>query len=478
MLTIQDPPSTPKLIRRNENAKYAFRPGEKPHDLDTERAVLSGIILANDVLVDVQESLKAKDFFLPAHQDIFSAIQKLHFANIPIDLTTLSAKLREEGNLEKIGGLTYLSELLSVPSSSLHATEYAKIVNDLAARRSILEAAQNCIGLALSTGDTRTIASQVEKVIFAATQAKQSNSMVKLGDMLPIMMEEYERRADNQGQSIGVNTGFKDLDRMMAGFRPGQFIVLAARPGVGKTSLACNIMYHSAIKEGHNVLFFSLEMSRNEVIDRMISFVSGVDASKLRTGNLSSDDFQELFHAAEQLGGSSIFIDDRSMVTPHDILGQARRLTSQLNVQKEKSKVDFIIVDYIQIMSAGGGYENRAREVAAITGGLKAIAKEMGVPVLALSQLNRDGSKRTGESKLPQLSDLRDSGAIEADADAVLFIHREQGSNTDSRAPSEAEIIIAKQRSGPTGTIKLTWLGHLTRFADFVDSGQFGGEQY
>jgi replicative DNA helicase len=231
-------------------------------------------------------------------------------------------------------------------------------------------------------------------------------------------------------------------------------------------------MYHISVKQGKNVLFFSLEMNRMEVLERLFAQAAGVDSSKLRSGNLQAKDFNDLCFASEKLEKAPFWVDDRSILTPYDVLAQANRLRSNLNITNPGQKIDLIVVDYIQIMKSGSNYENRSLEVASITGGLKAIAKELGVPVVALSQLNRDGSKRAGtsESKKPQLSDLKDSGSIEADADVVMFIHREQGSETDSRAPAPAEIIVAKQRGGPTGTIPVVWLGHLTQFSDAIDS--------
>jgi replicative DNA helicase len=466
--------SVTRAYRRRDGAQeLAFQPGEKPHDLETERAVLAGIFRSSEVFSEVQNHIKVDDFFLPAHQDIFNSMLKLSLKNIPIDLQTAAGYLREQGTLDRCGGAAYLSQITLTPSTSFHAIEYAKIVADLSWRRRLLDAAEMCRSYALKPGDTRDIASEIEKRVFGATQEKKSTKLIKIGDLLSDAIKEFERRADNQGVAFsGVTTGLKDLDECLSGFRPGQLIVLAAGPGTGKTSLAANIMHHAAVKSKKNVLFFSLEMTQEEVVERILAFSANIDATRLRNGSLSPKDFNELFFAADELGTAPMFIDDRSVLTPYDVLAQTRKLSSVLNMQREGAQVDLIVVDYIQIMKSGVNNENRALEVAAITGGLKSIAKEMKVPVLALSQLNRDRAKRTGtESKRPQLSDLKDSGAIEADADVVLFIHREQGPDSDSRAPSEAEIIVAKQRSGPTGIVKVTWLGHLTKFTDYINAG-------
>jgi replicative DNA helicase len=355
----------------------------------------------------------------------------------------------------------------------MHAVEYSRIIKDLSWRRKLLEASEFCRAAALKTGDTRDIASEIEKRIFNATQEKKTVKLSRLGDLLPEAIRALELRADNKGMiTAGVQSGLRDLDQQINGMRPGQLIVLAAGPGTGKTSLAANVMYHAAVKQRKNVLFFSLEMTQEEVVERILASAARIDSGKLRSGNLSAKDFNELFYAADAIGSAPMYIDDRSVCTPYDVLAQARKLISTMNLTTPGAGIDLIVVDYIQIMKSGANVENRALEVAAITGGLKAIAKDLKVPVLALSQLNRDRAKRTGaDSKRPQLSDLKDSGAIEADADVVLFIHREQGPETDSRAPSEAEIIVAKQRSGPTGIVKVTWLGHLTSFADYINPG-------
>ncbi len=456
-------------VRRREFSTQAFNPGDKPHDLNTERAVLAGIFISNEAFLEIQNTLRPDHFFLPAHQEVFSAMVQLNFKNVPIDLTTVAGYLREQGKLDLIGGPAYLSQIATVPSTSYHAVEYSRIVADLAWRRRILEAAEFCRSAALKAGDTREIASEIEKNIFSATQEKKSTAMQRIGDLLPDAIKEFERRADNKGvPDSAVMTGLNDLDETLSGLRPGQLLVLAARPGMGKTSLAANIMCHAAMKAKKNVLFFSLEMTQNEVVERIMASTAGIDLTKLRNGNLSPKDFNDLFYAADEIGAAPLFIDDRSVLSPYDVLAQARKLNSSLNLSAPGTKVDLIVCDYIQIMKSGASFENRALEVAAITGGLKAIAKDLKVPVLALSQLNREGAKRPGESKRPQLSDLRDSGAIEADADVVLFIHREQGPDQDSRAPAEAEIIVAKQRSGPTRAVKVTWLGHLTQFSNFA----------
>jgi replicative DNA helicase len=467
--------SNTSRFRRKDATTLAFAPGERPHDIQVEMAVLAGIVLHPEVLNDIQSKIRATDFYLPAHQDIFECMQNLAFKNRPIDLTTVMSGLKESGKLDGIGGASYLAKIADTPSTSAHALEYAQIVADLSWRRRLLDAADMCRSAALKAGDTRDIASEIEKSIFDATQERKTQQLVKVGDLLTSVIEDFERRKDNQGipDPNIVMTGLSDLDEKLMGFRPGQLLVLAAGPGTGKTALAVNIMHHAAVKQKKNILFFSLEMTRTEIVERMMSFASGVDASKLRSGNLSPDNFNDLYFAADELATAPIFIDDRSLITPYDVLAAARKLVASERISNPKFKLDLIVCDYIQIMKSGSLTENRAVEVAAITGGLKAIAKEMEVPVLALSQLNRNRSKNAGPSEnsaRPQLSDLRDSGAIEQDADVVMFIHRQMGPDQDSRAPAEAEIIVAKHRAGPTGSVKVTWLGHLTRYCDYVSS--------
>jgi replicative DNA helicase len=451
--------------RRDNTPALAFAPGEKPHDFQREKAVLCGVFLSQDAFVEIQNIIHQQDFYLPAHQEIFGAMVALTNKNTPIDINTVQSWLQDMGKLELIGGPAYLSEILNTPATSAHAIEYARILSDLSSRRNVAEALDIGRSLILQGGEIRDIVSEVERIVMSATQAKRTTTIAKIGSLLEDAVAEIGRRADNKDAApVGVLTGLTDLDEALSGMRPAQLIVLAARPGMGKTSLSCNIMTDAALKQGKNVLFFSLEMSQAEVVERMISAESGVDASKIRSGHLSPDDFSAIFQAAEDMMAANLFIDDRSSVSPYDVLAQARKLNTQLRLEN-RGALDLIVVDYIQIMKSGGQVENRALEVAAITGGLKAIAKEIKVPVVALSQLNRESSKRP-DSK-PQLSDLKDSGSIEADADVVIFIHREKpGPESDSRAPAEAQMIIAKQRSGPTMDVKVTWLGHLTRFAN------------
>ena len=448
----------------------AFKIGDRPHDIECEKALLASILLSNDCLLEIQNFFEKSHLFLPAHQSIFEAMQTLSFKGIPVELTTLANYLKEHGLLDRVGGAEYLAQISQSPATSMHAAEYARFLSDLGWRRKLIEAGEHCRGLALKAGETSEIAAEIEKTVFDATQEKKSSSVDKIGNLLSQTLKEIEFRSDNQGaMDVGCKTGLRDLDECLLGLRPGQLVVLAARPGMGKTSLASNMMVHAAMKQRKAVLFMSLEMTKEEVCERMISFVSGVDLHKIKTGKLNPEDFEELFYAAEQCEEAPLYVDDRSIVTPYDVLAQARKIKSLLQMEKKGIELGLVVVDYIQIMKSGSSFhENRSIEVAAITGGLKMIAKDLKVPVLALSQLNREVARRGVEIKKPQLSDLKDSGAIEADADVVMFIHREQGPENDSRAPSEAEIIIAKHRAGPTKGVKVTWLGHLTKFSDHI----------
>jgi len=456
-----------KAFRRRDQPELAFQPGEKPHSLQVEQAVLAGILLSNEVLNEIEAILRGDDFFLPAHREIYEGMRALGFKGTPIDLTTLASHLRETGKLDFVGGVSYLGQIFNVPSSSQHAMNYAQTVADLSWRRRILDVAEECRVAALQAGDTREIATQVERKVFTATQERKTTQLTSLADILHSVVPDLEKRKDREVEE-GCQTGIIDLDQQITSLRPGQLVVVAARPGMGKTSLAANIMVHAAKRQKKNVLFFSLEMTREEVVERVIGAEAHIESYKLRTGNLSDSDFKKIWVIADELQTASLYIDDRSVVTPFDVLAQARKLNAQLNLETPGAKLDLIVVDYIQIMKAGANAENRALEVAAITGGLKTIAKDLRVPVVALSQLNRESTKRPDAR--PQLSDLKDSGAIEADADVVMFIHRVQGPDTDSRAPQEAEIIVAKQRSGPTGAVKVMWLGALTTFSNYTNA--------
>lgn len=450
-----------KRFRRNDAPEMAFNPGEKPHSVQVEQAVLAGILLSNEVLNEIESLLQGSDFFLPAHREIYEGMRALGFKGTPIDLTTLASHLRETGKLDFVGGPSYLGQIFSVPSSSQHAVNYAQTVADLSWRRRLQEVGQDMLMAALQAGDTREIAGQIEKKVFSATQERKTTTLMSLADVLHNVVPDFEKRKDRDLDE-GCKTGLFELDDVITSLRPGQLVVVAARPGMGKTSLAANIMVHAAKVQRKNVLFFSLEMTREEVVERIISSEAAIESIKLRTGNLSDSDFKKIWVAADELQNAPLYIDDRSVVTPFDVLAQARKLNAQIHLETPGRGLDLIVVDYIQIMKGGGNAESRALEVAAITGGLKVIAKDLRVPVVALSQLNRESTKRPDAR--PQLSDLKDSGAIEADADVVMFIHRVQGPDTDARGLQEAEIIVSKQRSGPTGIVKVAWHGKLTTF--------------
>lgn len=453
----------------NDRHAMAFKIGDRPHDLDTEKALLASILLSNDCLLEIQGTFQKEMLFIPSHQAIFEGMQQLAFKGIPVELTTLANYLKEHGLLDRVGGVEYLAEISQSPATALHAMEYAKFLKDLAWRRKLIEAGELCRGLALKAGETQNIASEIEKTIFEATQEKKNSTMERIGPLLAQTYKDLEYRSDNKGaMDFGSKTGLKDVDECLLGMRPGQLIVLAARPGMGKTSLASNVMVNVALKQQKAVLFMSLEMTKEEVAERMISFVANVDMEKLKKGDLNGEDFEEISFAIDKCENAPLFVDDRSVITPFDVMAEARKVKSILQMEGKGIELGLVVVDYIQIMKSGGFAENRSLEVGQITGGLKTIAKELKVPVMALSQLNREVAKRGTDIKRPQLSDLKDSGSIEADADVVMFIHREQGPDTDSRAPSEAEIIVAKNRAGPTKTVKVTWLGHLTKFSDAI----------
>jgi replicative DNA helicase len=323
----------------------------------------------------------------------------------------------------------------------------------------------------------KDLVNEVERIVFAATQERASSNVASLHEVLQLTVDEIDRRAQRAGdEPEGVLTGLPDLDRKVFAFGPGQLVIIAARPGQGKTSLAGNVIANAVSKQGKTVLFFSLEMLRTEIGTRLLAAEAMVDFSKIRrSDNLSTQEWDAIYQGAERLqSGGDLFIDDRSALTPYDIVSTARKLDTVLRAQG-KRPLDMIVVDYIQIMRSGQSAESKAVEVGQISGALKSIAKDFKIPVVALAQLNREGARQGTEGR-PQLIHLKDSGSIEQDADLVLLIHRNQSDQTDSRAATEAEIIVAKNRNGETGPVSVMWLGHLTSFTSAVRAGSYAAD--
>ena len=439
-----------------------------PHSIEAESSVLGGLLLDNGAWDRVGDVLIDSDFYRYEHRLVYAAVGKLVGESKPADVITVHEELQRQGKGEEIGGLAYLNALAQYVPSAGNIRRYAEIVRERSILRQLVSASDDIATNAFNPKGraVATILDEAEGKIF---KIGEQSSRMKQGfqgmDSLVVqLLDRVQEMADNPNDVTGVPTGFYDLDRMTAGLQPGDLVVLAARPSMGKTAFAINIAEHVALNEGLPVAVFSMEMGAAQLAVRIVGSIGRIDQGHLRTGKLTDEEWPRLTEAIERLRNVSLHIDETPGLTPSELRANARRLARQCG------KLGLIVVDYLQLMSGSSSDgENRATELGEISRGLKALAKELQCPVIALSQLNRSVEQRT--DKRPMMSDLRESGAIEQDADIIMFIYRDDYYNKDSREPGVAEIIIGKQRNGPTGTVKLTFLKPLTRFENMA----FGG---
>jgi replicative DNA helicase len=431
-----------------------------PQNLEAESSVLGGILLENDAVNVVLELLRAEDFYRESHRKIFRAMIELSNRNEPVDVITLSECLTGRGELEAVGGSAYLASLNDFVPTAANISYYARIVREKSILRHLINAATEVATKGYEGRDNvEELLDSAEKVIFDITEQRIKSSFVKIGDMMKDSIKMVEKLFERKTMITGVPTGFKDLDTKTAGLQPSDLIIVAARPGMGKTAFSLNVASHAAFS-GYGVAVFSLEMAKEQLALRLLCSEARVDNSKVRTGYLSDRDFPKLATAAGKLHDALIYIDDTPAISILELRAKARRLA-----RDRDKKLGLIIVDYLQLMRGTGTAQNREQEISEISRSLKALAKELSVPVLAISQLNRRVEDRN--DKTPQLSDLRESGAIEQDADVIAFIYREAAYNAKSD-DNTATITIAKQRNGPTGELNLTFLREFTRFEDYT----------
>lgn len=430
-----------------------------PHNIDAEMSLLGAILIDEEVLTDVTDKVSAEDFYEKRHQLIYSAILRLYEVHRPVDLLTLSDELEKKDALETVGGSSYLSELTNYVPTAANASTYAELVAQRAVRRRLIKASTDIAELAYQDDtNTQEILEQAEAEIFSVSDTSLKQDLVSLEQILTESFDRMEELHRDRGKLRGVRTGWRDLDNMTAGLQRSDLIIIAARPAMGKTTLVTNLAYNVASKERQAVLFFSLEMSKEQLVDRMLADASGVDAWNIRTGNLSDDDFEKLSTAMGDMAEAPIYIDDTPGLTVLEMRTKSRR-------QAHIAPLGLIIVDYLQLMQgrSRGGETNRVQEVSEISRGLKLIARELNVPVIALSQLSRSVESRN--PPIPQLSDLRESGSIEQDADIVQFIYRPGYYNPDdAELQNITELHIAKHRNGPTGKIELFFHPERLRF--------------
>lgn len=427
-----------------------------PQNIEAEQAVLGAILRDADALITAMERISHEDFYRPTHQRIFETMVELSDENEPIDLITLTARLKNKGALEEIGGVRYLSELAGAVPTAANIDYYAAIVEEKSMLRRLIRAATQIVtsGFA-SSDDVSTLLSDAEQRIFEISQRRNSNGFTSIRDVLMEVFERIEFLYSHKGGATGIPSGFPDLDKMTSGFQRSDLIIVAARPSVGKTAFALNIAQNVGVRAKETVAIFSLEMGAAQLVQRMICAEANVDAGRLRTGHLEPEDWEKLTMAIGALSESQIYIDDSASVTVADIRAKCRRL-------KQERGLGMILIDYLQLIHGRGRGDNRQQEVSEISRTLKQIARELNVPVIALSQLSRGVEQR--QDKRPMLSDLRESGSIEQDADIVAFLYRDDYYDKESEKKDTIEIIIAKQRNGPVGTVELAFLKNFNKF--------------
>ena len=428
-----------------------------PHNLEAEKAVLGAVLIhSTQINLAVELGIASQDFYRHAHQQIFDKMVSLSERNEVIDLVTLKEELNRAGNLNEVGGPAYIAALVDGVPKSTNVEYYAKIVKEKAILRSLIGSANKILSTAYQAeADSDEQLDRAEQSIFEIADQRLKGGFVKLHELLPGGVETIEKLQEHKDFLTGVPTGFTELDRLTSGFQPSDLVIVAARPAMGKTSLALNIAQYVGTKTEKTVGVFSLEMSKEQLFLRMLTSEARIDAHKFRGGYLGSEEYKKLSDALGALGEASVFIDDSSSITVLEMRAKARRLKSEHGLH-------LLIVDYLQLMQGRGRFENRNLELASISRSLKSLAKELKVPVVALSQLSRAPESRSEHR--PQLSDLRESGALEQDADVVLFIYREDQYDRKAENENTAEVIIGKQRNGPTGTVRLAFLKEITRF--------------
>ncbi len=428
-----------------------------PQNVDAEMSLLGAVLIDEETLADISEHVTAKDFYEKRHGEIYGAMMRLYEKHRPVDLLTLTEELKKKGELEGIGGSAYLTELTNYVPTAAHAEAYAELVSQKAVRRRLIKASADISELGFDEDySTQELLEKAEAELFSVSDQSLKQDLVSLESILTDSFDRLEELHRNKGSLRGVRTGYRDLDNMTAGLQRSDLIILAARPAMGKTTLVTNLAYNVATVAKQPVLFFSLEMSKEQLVDRMLSDASGVDSWGIRTGNLSDDDFSKLSDAMGEMAEAPIFIDDTPGLSVLEMRTKARRAAHE-------QPLGLIIVDYLQLMQASGRSDgNRVQEVSEISRGLKLLARELNVPVIGLSQLSRSVESRSPQT--PQLSDLRESGSIEQDADIVMFIYREAYYNPETERENITDLIIAKHRNGPTGKVELYFHPERLRF--------------
>jgi len=438
-----------------------------PHDLDAERAVIGAMLVSETAVAVVAERLAAEDFYSEVHRIIYGAMMRLYARGEPIDQLTLTNELRSVNEFERIGGRPYVFQIVESVPTAANAGRYADIVRGKALLRAIIDVGSRITEDAFrEPEDVSEALDSAEQLVYGVSNRTLREHLAPVSELAPGALEMIQHLYEQEGEVTGVETGFEDLDRLTTGFHKSDLIILAARPAMGKTALSLNAIWHASGEKKMPVAIFSLEMSKEQLVQRLISQTTRIPAQALRSGNVKAEDWPKLVRGVAEVSRAPIWIDDTAGVTLMEIRAKVRRLASQLNVAGEMP-LSLVVVDYLQLMvGQGNRAENRQQEIAEISRGLKVLARDLDVPVLAIAQLSRAVEAR--HDKRPLLSDLRDSGAIEQDADMVMFLYRDEYYNTGSDDKGIAEVIVGKHRNGPTGKVQLAWMQQYTKFASLA----------
>lgn len=435
-----------------------------PHNEEAERSILGSALLSKDALFDIMEIVSPADFYDETHKEIFEAVTDLYRRSVPVDTLTVSEELKRRNSLEMVGGRTYIASLSTSVPSTTNAAEYGKIVVEKAALRRLIETAGEIGQKGYEENlDANEIMDFAERSIFEIAQKGQKSEYSHIKDVLLENINIIDKMAQMEGNLTGITTGFRDLDQLTSGLHRSDLIILAARPAMGKTAFALSVAQQAAIKGEASVMIFSMEMSKEQLGQRLLSMESRIDMQNLKTGNLERKDWDQINMALDALSKADIHIDDTPGISIMEMKNKCRRL-------KAERGLDLIVIDYLQLMNMEGKSDSRTQEISALSRSLKLLARELDCPVIVLSQLSRAPEQRPNHR--PMLADLRESGSIEQDADIVIFLYRDEYYNEDTENPGECEVIVAKHRSGPTGTVAVTWLGKYTRFADKSSIGR------
>ncbi|GAA1149793.1 replicative DNA helicase [Ornithinicoccus hortensis] len=434
-----------------------------PQDLAAEQSALGSMMLSKDAIADCAELVKPSDFYRPNHETIHDAIVDLYSRGEPVDAITVSDELSKRGDLARVGGTAYLHQLIAAVPTAANASYYAEIVAERAVLRRLVEAGTRIVqmGYGQGGGDVEDIVNQAQAEVYGVADKRGGEDYTILAELLEPTMDEIEHAAGSSGEMTGVPTGFTDLDELTNGLHGGQMIIVAARPAVGKSTFALDIARSASIKHNMATVVFNLEMGRTEMTMRLLSAEAKIPLQHMRKGTLQDSDWQRIAETQGRIHGAPLFIDDSPNMSLMEIRAKCRRL-------KQKHNLKLVIIDYLQLMSSGKRVESRQQEVSEFSRALKLLAKELEVPVIALSQLNRGPEQRT--DKKPQMSDLRESGSIEQDADVVILLHRESLYERESPREGEADVIVAKHRNGPTDTITVAFQGHYSRFTNMANN--------